>query len=342
MDNATNIPAKGGLLKTLNTIIWTTASILAVLTLITATVVALRIGDFVPNEWDVIFLVPKTPSAEFSDDKEVWSTENKIDFFKSEYVNGEQQVTVQSGNGDKVFAPGSQTSYTFRVKNNGNMAIDYDIDMYFGFFRTIDEIPLLHSPLVARIYSAEKQGYIIGSDTEWASIADVKDYTDSGTLGINSYNEYTIDLMWQFEGGKDDFDTFLGNLANDEQEAVNFSLAINTSAEQSADPHALGGVVDKSSNIKQTGGDIDIPPFAALLAVAALVGIGLGSTLAVKAKVSKAPVVIVPPVTKKEEPEPVIPETPAKQKKKRFKKKRIINSQSGRWKNHKKRSKRKR
>ena len=79
MDKA-NI-SKGVGLKTLNAFIWSLAGVLSVLTVLTAAVVALRLGDFLPEDWDVVFLVPKDPSFEVSDGDDVWTTNTTIDMF---------------------------------------------------------------------------------------------------------------------------------------------------------------------------------------------------------------------------------------------------------------------
>ena len=76
---------------------------------------------------------PKNPGFEAGDDKTVWGTNTQVEIFSVSYVNGEQIITVKSDNGDKVIAPGTENSYTFKLKNTGNVALDYtvEIDAYF-------------------------------------------------------------------------------------------------------------------------------------------------------------------------------------------------------------------
>lgn len=76
---------------------------------------------------------PKNPGFEASDDQTVWSTDTRVEIFHISYVNGEQVVTVNSDNGEKVIAPGTENSYTFKLKNTGNVALDYtvEVDAYF-------------------------------------------------------------------------------------------------------------------------------------------------------------------------------------------------------------------
>ena len=80
--------------KKLNSIIWTCAIILIFLFLLTTLVVVMRIGDFIPNEWNVIFLVPKEPSFVMSDGQNVWETDTEIELFRSEYKNDKGDIVV--------------------------------------------------------------------------------------------------------------------------------------------------------------------------------------------------------------------------------------------------------
>ena len=70
---------------------------------------------------------------EASDDKTVWTTNTKVEIFRVSYENGEQVVTVNGSNGQKVIAPGTENSYTFKLKNTGTVALDYtlEVDAYF-------------------------------------------------------------------------------------------------------------------------------------------------------------------------------------------------------------------
>lgn len=335
-------------LKTLNAFIWSLASILSVLTVLTAAVVAVRLGDFLPEDLDVVFLVPKDPSFEVSDGDDVWTTNTTIDIFSSSYVNENGETVAASQTGDLIFAPGMETDYTFKLHNNGNMAIDYNVVLDFGFLHNGGDYALDKLPLVARVYSAEDRSYIVGTDTDWVPVAEMMDYEDSGTLGLNSYNEYRLELMWPFfdSAESDARDTELGQLAA-RGDRVEFSLGITTHAEQNINPDAKGGIVDKDGPVTQTGGDIDPLPFAALVAAAALCGLALASVVGARiiaGAVSKRKAIIVPPpvIPKKEEEEaPVpMPEAP-KPKRKRVRKKRIIDQNPGRWQNHKKLTKRK-
>ena len=146
--------------KKLNSIIWACAIILIFLFLLTTLVVVMRIGDFIPNEWNVIFLVPKEPSFVMSDGQKVWETDTEIELFRSEYKNDKGDIVVESSNDESVFAPGSQIDYTFSLKNNGNMAIDYGVQLDFGFLKDLEDFDMEHCPLLVRLYKADHADYI--------------------------------------------------------------------------------------------------------------------------------------------------------------------------------------
>ena len=330
MDKA-NI-SKGVGLKALNAFVWSLAGVLSTLTVLTAAVVALRIGNFLPNDWDVFFLVPKNPSFEMSDSDGAWENNSEINIFET------------NENGEVIIAPGMETDYTFKLHNNGNMAIDYDVVLDFAFLHNGSDYALDKLPLVARVYSLEDENYIVGSSSQWVPVSEIMTYEDSGVLGINSYNEYTLELCWPYyeSGAGDERDTFLGALASSGSE-IEFMLDISTHAAQSEDPDAKGGVVDDDGKIKQVGGDLDPLPFAALVTLTALSGAAFAAAaiasviarivLKVKAKAIVPPP--PPPVAPKKE-EPPAPPVPKAPKHKRVRKKRIINQNPGRWQNHKK------
>jgi hypothetical protein len=243
-----------------------------------------------------------------------------------------------------------ETDYTFKLHNNGNMAIDYNVVLNFAFLHNGNDYDLDKLPLKARIYSLEDENYIVGSNNEWVPVSQIMSYEDSGLLGINSYNEYTLELQWPYyENEKaDERDTALGTLAAS-GDKIEFVLGINTHAEQSDDADAKGGVVDKNGEVKQVGGDLDPLPFAALVTLTVVTGAAFAATALasiiarIVMKVKAKPKIVPPPpppVTPKKETPPA-PPTPEAPKPKRVPKKRIIDQNPGRWQNHKKLTERK-
>ena len=177
---------------------------------------------------------PINPGFEESDEKTVWSTETQVEIFRVSYVNGEQVITVNSDNGEKVIAPGTENSYTFKLKNTGNVALDYtvEVDAYF----TPADIPI---PVTGRVNRYDGE-WIVGNKDVYANVSALNSAEDKATLGAGKYTYYTLDWLWPFESGNDARDTILGNLAVDQD--LLFTIVIKTSASESSDPNGGGGI----------------------------------------------------------------------------------------------------
>lgn len=177
---------------------------------------------------------PKNPGFEAGDDKTVWGTNTQVEIFSVSYVNGEQIITVKSDNGDKVIAPGTENSYTFKLKNTGNVALDYtvEIDAYF----TPADITI---PITGRLNRYDGK-WVVGGKDEYANIPVLDTATDSATLGAGKYTYYTLDWLWPFESGDDELDTLLGNLATEQE--LTFTIVIKTTATESSNPYDDSGI----------------------------------------------------------------------------------------------------
>ena len=177
---------------------------------------------------------PKNPGFEASDDNNVWSTNTQVEIFKVSYVNGEQVITVNSSNGDKIIAPGTENSYTFKLKNTGNVALDYtvEIDAYF----TPADIEI---PITGRLNRYDGT-WVIGGKDEYAKVPVLDTAEDNATLGAGKYTYYTLDWLWPFESGNDELDTMLGNLATEQE--LTFTIVIKTTATESSNPYDDSGI----------------------------------------------------------------------------------------------------
>ncbi|MBR6650126.1 MAG: hypothetical protein IKL36_01815 [Clostridia bacterium] len=164
------------------------------------------------------------PGFEVGDDNTVWTTDTKIEIFKLSYENGEANITVQSSDGEKVFAPGTENSYTFKLKNTGNVALDYTVDID-AYVTPADKV----IPVVARLSRYDGQ-WIVGEKENYVDIPALDKAEDSATLGAGKYTYYTLDWHWPFESGNDEYDTLLGDLAA-EGEDISLTIVINTTAE---------------------------------------------------------------------------------------------------------------
>ena len=176
----------------------------------------------------------KNPGFEAGDDKTVWGTNTQVEIFSVSYVNGEQIITVKSDNGDKVIAPGTENSYTFKLKNTGNVALDYtvEIDAYF----TPADITI---PITGRLNRYDGK-WVVGGKDEYANVPVLDTATDSATLGAGKYTYYTLDWLWPFESGDDELDTLLGNLATEQE--LTFTIVIKTTATESSNPYDDSGI----------------------------------------------------------------------------------------------------
>ncbi len=176
----------------------------------------------------------RNPGFEASDKQTVWSTNTQVEIFSVSYVNGEQKVTVKSDDGDKVIAPGTEKSYTFKLKNTGNVALDYTVEMD-AYFTPAD----ITIPITGRLNRYDGK-WIVGSKDEYAKVPALNVAEDKGTLGAQKYTYYTLDWRWLFESGDDELDTMLGNLAVEQD--LTFTIVIKTTATDSSNPYDDSGI----------------------------------------------------------------------------------------------------
>ena len=177
---------------------------------------------------------PKNVGFETSDDNTMWTTDTQIELFRVSYVNGEQVITVNSDNGDKVIAPGAGNSYTFKLKNTGDVALDYTVTANISFTPADIE-----PPLTGRLNRYDGK-WVVGGTNEYAQIPVLDTAVDTATLGAGKYTYYTLEWLWPFESRNDELDTMLGNLAT-EQDLI-FTIAIKTTATESTNPYDDSGI----------------------------------------------------------------------------------------------------
>ena len=186
------------------------------------------------------------PGFEAGDDNSVWTTDTKIEIFKLSYENGEANITVQSSDGEKVFAPGTENSYTFKLKNTGNVALDYTVDID-AYFTPVDTV----IPITARVNRYDGH-WVVGGKDSYIDIPTLNGAADSATLGAGKYTYYTLDWQWPFESGNDEYDTLLGNLAA-EGEDITLTIVIKTTAEADYTESGSPGITPpQTGDINQT------------------------------------------------------------------------------------------
>lgn len=174
------------------------------------------------------------PGFEASDEQTVWSTDTKVEIFRVSYVNGEAVVTVNGDDGDKLIAPGTENSYTFKLKNTGDVALKYNVEVD-AYFTPAD----IQIPVSTRLNRYDGK-WIVGGKEEYANVPSLDAAEDGGKLGAGKYTYYTLDWTWPFERGEDELDTALGNLAT-EQDLI-FTIVIKTTATENSDPDDDSGI----------------------------------------------------------------------------------------------------
>lgn len=165
------------------------------------------------------------PGFEVNDDNTTWRTNNELEIFRVSYENGQHVVTVKSADGQKIIAPGTENSYTFKLKNTGDVALDCNVqvDAYFtpaGF----------SVPITGRVSRYDGK-WVVGSADSYASVDLLDTAEDSMTLAAGRYIYYTLDWMWPYESDDDALDTLIGNMAADEE--LIFTIVITTTATES-------------------------------------------------------------------------------------------------------------
>lgn len=269
-------------MKKINAVIWLCATVLTGLILLTTAVLATQITENIFGDFDIIFLVPDEPGIEMGDDKGGWQNQDTLDVFKAEYNSALGEAVISSNTGDAIFAPGASVSYSFKIKNNGNVAMDYNVLIDFAFLKNNADFGMENSPLQVRLFKKDGGVYIVGDKDSFVSVSELGEYYDSGVLGINCYNEYDLEIFWLFENGNDQHDTWLASLSADEN--VHFALDISTHAEQNPVPDAKGGILDPTAPQIRIGGNVNPVPLIILIALTA----GYAGTLVAAALVKKS------------------------------------------------------
>ncbi len=209
-----------------------------ILLLLTLGIVSFKVGNTLPNDSDVFLIAGKNPSTNSENEVQKWESSKKVDIFKTDYVNDENVVIVASATGDKIFAPGSTAKYKFSMLNNANSAIVYEIDVNFILRIGNQKEEMDNFPFKVRLYN-DSGDYLIGSEDELEYINDAKLIKHLNVLGKTSYEEFTLEVKWAYEGESDELDTQLGNYSS--KDGVTLTFEINSSAEESVISSLEGG-----------------------------------------------------------------------------------------------------
>ena len=272
---------RGSGMKKLNAVIWFCAVVLMGLILFTSFVLVGQLTQSMFNELETIFLVPINPEFSIGDENGRWQSGESLGIFSASYDGESGSAVISSSNGDAIFAPGSSVHYTFKVQNTGNAAIDYDILIDFAFLKNNEDFGIENSPLLVRLFKRDANTYIVGDKDTLVPVYELGEYHDIGVLGINSYNEYDLEIHWLFDSGNDDHDMWLAGLSA--TESIHFAVDLTTIATQNPDIHAKGGIVDPVGTPTKAAGSAN--PFP--LVVLGVLMVGYAGTLIAGAMVKK-------------------------------------------------------
>ena len=187
----------------------------------------------------------RNPEIQIGDNQTRWDTDTQIELFKVSYENGEQIITVHSDDGDKVIAPGTENTYTFKLKNTGDVALDYKVKVEACCTPADAGIPV-----TGRLCRYDGE-WVVGGKENYVPAAQLNNAADRATIGAGKFTYYTLDWRWAFESGNDELDTLLGSMAKDQD--ISFTIVIKTTATESSDPDHDGGITSP-----QTGDDFNV------------------------------------------------------------------------------------
>ena len=197
---------------------WVAIALIVILLLASIVVLSIQIVEYAQADSRAVAL--KTNMSE------------NIDVFSIYYENEQGDITVKGNNGEKVIAPGTDVSYTIRVRNADRFALDYFFEPRL-VFTSAYELPLL-----VRIIDPD-DNYILGSASEWATLEELNGVSHKGMLERSESAEYVFQWMWPYEGDSDAFDTSLGNSELNIGLSVSFEIGASANTEISAN----GGLV---------------------------------------------------------------------------------------------------
>lgn len=163
------------------------------------------------------------------DDHKIWQTETRVDIFRQSYM-GKYSISVDSSNGDKLIAPGTEGTYRFTIENTGALPMYYELT-----FESWQQGFRYNIPMYARVFS-EKGDYLFGSAAAYAPFENLGEAMDKQTLAGGKSMTYTLQWQWPFEQPATDWlDTALGNQSSynvyHHYEDVGAGIRIMTKAE---------------------------------------------------------------------------------------------------------------
>lgn len=132
--------------------------------------------------------------------------DGSIELFRIEYENELGEITVQGLNADNVVAPGTSVSYDLRLRNNGDVVIDFLMTPTVDFY-TADVVPVEFKIM------DDYGNYVLGSETSWVDSREMNALAHKGRIHPGEVFTYHVVWRWVFEVSdeQNSYDTYLGN-----------------------------------------------------------------------------------------------------------------------------------
>ncbi len=160
------------------------------------------------------------------DKDQVWKTHTDVEIFHLSYDNASGETTVRTAKGDKVFAPGTESDYGFTITNTGKYNLTYYLTVEAYYEGTTVDGKELYIPIDAKMFDYNGD-FLVGSASEWPDVMELNTVNIQRVIAKGGAHDYTLLWRWAFERGElvedglvpiygeDEYDTYLGNLAVD-------------------------------------------------------------------------------------------------------------------------------
>ena len=227
--------------------VWLLAMLLAILVMVTVTIVGTYFYSYARRSDCTISLsegstektvksskniytggqakkVVKEQAFEVEDPEQVWSTDTAVELFDVSYRNDAGQVTVRSENSDKVIAPGTDGKYTFTLKNTSKKSADYKVWVETSVNTQITGIPF-------QMKMSGGDGWLLGGRDNWEMAENLDGVSVTEQVAPGDSKDYTIYWQWPFEQESDEADTEMADVAVDQK--LNYTVTIHTIATES-------------------------------------------------------------------------------------------------------------
>lgn len=166
-----------------------------------------------PLSQDYISDSSKNGGLSVSDSEQTWTTNTTVNIFEH---NDPRVSTDGTGSANHTIAPGTENNYVFSLNNDKEYAIKYNLNIS-GENDSEYEIPVMVQVL-------DVNGNSLSGDMK--SIKELNSISSDGNVKPYSSTQYQIRWKWDFENGTDDYDTFLGNKAIDEEIACHINISV--------------------------------------------------------------------------------------------------------------------